>query len=84
MGVAFAGVGIGTSALLMLPAILCFGLAMVFIIIFVGSDKSYFQIRAAGITEDDHDVWKMKASSTEEIEKVREFTKAIREKVNKA
>jgi len=84
IGVALFAVGVGTSPLLMLPALLCFGLAMVFVIVFIGSDKSYFRIRAAGISDEDHGVWKMNASSTEEIREVREFTKAVREKVNQA
>lgn len=68
--------------MLLLGTLACFGIAAVFGILFLGSDKSYFQIRGEGILGDAQDIWKMKKTANEDFGEVRDFALTVRKKVN--
>jgi hypothetical protein len=76
------GLAIPGNTMLLLGTLACFGIAAVFGILFLGSDKSYFQIRGEGILGDAQDIWKMKKTANEDFGEVRDFALTVRKKVN--
>jgi len=76
------GLALPGSSILLLGTLFCFGFTAVLVVLFLNSDKAYFQIRGVGIFDDAQDIWKMKKTSNEDFQDVREFALTVRQKVN--